>query len=314
MPSHISPEKNLKKIYEIIKKIEKLKEEKNALILAHNYQNTDIQKIADFKGDSLELAIKATKTDADLIVFCGVDFMAETVSILNPDKKVVVPCKEAKCPMALQLTPEMVKTAKKSGYPFIAYVNTHAEVKAEADVCCTSANADKIAKRIAKDGICYMGPDANLAAFASKGVKVIPIPKHGYCYVHKMFQVEDVVIAKKNYPDAEVIVHPECDVEVQNMADFVGSTSQMLEYVKKSDSKMFIVGTEIGLIERMRIETDKKIVPLRKSVCIEMKLNTIDGVLRALSMEENIVKVDEEIAKRAKKAIKKMFDVMSIVV
>ncbi len=291
-------------------KIEKLKEEKGAVILAHNYQTLDIQEIADFKGDSLELAVKATKVDANLIVFCGVDFMAESVAILNPDKKVVIPCKQAKCPMAAQLTPEMVREAKKSGYPFIAYVNTHASVKAEADVCCTSANAPVVAKGVAKEK-CFMGPDANLAAFASKkaGVDVIPVPKYGYCYVHKAFQVEDVIAAREKYKDAEVIVHPECDVEVQNLADFVGSTSQMLKYAEKSDAKTLVVGTEIGLIERMRAEGINA-VPLRRSVCIEMKLNTLEGVYKALLEEKNVVKVDETTASRARKAIEEMFRVM----
>ncbi len=294
------------------KEILKLKEEKNAVILAHNYQTLDVQKIADFKGDSLELAVAVSKVKADIIVFCGVDFMAETAAILNPDKKVLIPSREARCPMASQLTPEMVREAKeKFDCPFITYVNTLASAKAEADICCTSANAAKVARAVAK-GKCLMGPDANLAAYASRlgGVEVIPVPKHGYCYVHKAFQVEDVENARKKYPDAEVIVHPECDVEVQLNADFVGSTSQMLKYVEESDSETFVVGTEIGLVERMRAEVEgKKFYPLRKSVCIEMKLNDLQGVYTALKEEKNVVRVDEDTAKRARKAIKKMLEV-----
>ncbi len=301
-----------KKIEELKKKIERLKEEKNAVILAHNYQSLDVQSVADFKGDSLELAVAASKTEANIIVFCGVDFMAETAAVVNPDKKVLIPCKEARCPMASQLTPEMVRDAKNSGHPFVAYVNTLASVKAEADVCCTSANAPKIAKKFATKGKCFLGPDANLAAFASRvsGVNVEPVPSHGYCYVHKMFQVEDVERARKTYPEAEVMVHPECDVEVQLKADFVGSTSQMYRHAAESDSELFVVGTEVGLVERMNAEIEgKTFVPLRKAVCIEMKLNTLERVYLALKEEKNVVRVEESLAERARKAIEVMFGV-----
>jgi quinolinate synthase len=296
----------------IKREIERLKEKKNAVILSHNYQTLDVQDVADFKGDSLELSIAASKTEADIIVFCGVDFMAETAAICNPDKKVLIPCRYARCPMATQLTPEMVVEAKSRGYPFIAYVNTFAAVKAEADICCTSANAKEVAKIVAKDGVCFMGPDANLAHFASgNGVDVVPVPEHGYCYVHKAFQVEDVVKARKDYPKAEIIVHPECNPDVQYEADFVGSTSQMLRYVVKSESDVFVVGTEIGLIERMRNEIkEKKFIPLRKSTCIEMKLNNLEKVYLALKEEKYEVKIDEEIADRARKSINRMFRVL----
>ena len=297
---------------EIKKEIERLKEEKNAVILAHNYQTLDVQDVADFKGDSLELAVAASRLKADIVVFCGVDFMAETAAVLNPDKKVLIPCTRAKCPMAAQLTPEMVREAKKSGYPFIAYVNTLASVKAEADICCTSANAAKVARAVAKDGVCFLGPDANLAKFACKnGIKVIPVPEHGYCYVHKAFQVEDMERARKEHPEAEVIVHPECDLEVQESADFVGSTSQMLRYALNSECESFVVGTEIGLIERMKREIkDKQFYPLRRSVCVEMKLNTLENVYLALKEEKHEVRLDGEIAERAKKAVKRMFEVL----
>ncbi len=297
---------------EIRKEIERLKEEKNAVILAHNYQTLDVQDVADFKGDSLELAVAASKLKADIVVFCGVDFMAETAAVLNPDKKVLIPCTKAKCPMAAQLTPEMVREAKKSGYPFIAYVNTFASVKAEADICCTSANAAKVARAVAKDGVCFLGPDANLAKFACKnGIKVIPVPEHGYCYVHKAFQVEDVERARKEHPEAEVIVHPECDLEVQKSADFVGSTSQMLRYALNSECESFVVGTEIGLIERMKREIkDKQFYPLRRSICVEMKLNNLENVYSALKEEKHEVRLDGEIAERAKKAVKRMFEVL----
>ncbi len=295
----------------LMEKIERLKDEKNAVILAHNYQTLDVQRVADFRGDSLELALAASKTDADVIVFCGVDFMAETAAVVNPDKKVLIPCRKARCPMASQLTPEMVREARESG-PFVAYVNTLASVKAEADICCTSANAPKVARAVAKDGLCFLGPDANLAAFASRagGVEVKAVPEHGYCYVHKMFQVEDIERAGRKYPGAEVMVHPECDVDVQLKADFVGSTSQMYRHALESKAELFVVGTEIGLIERMNAEIEgKKFVPLRRAVCIEMKLNTLEKVYLTLRDESNVVKVEEKVAERAREAIERMFGV-----
>lgn len=296
---------------ELKERILKLKEEKNAVILAHNYQNADIQEIADFVGDSLELARIAERTDADIIVFCGVDFMAETASVLNPDKLVLVPSRDARCPMAAQLPPEKIREAKKLGYEFVIYVNSYAASKAEADICCTSANAAKIVESINCDTV-MLGPDSNLACFAAEktGKKVIPIPSHGYCYVHKVFRVEDVKNARLKYPDAEIIVHPECDMEVQRLSDFVGSTSQMYNYAEKSKAETIIVGTEKGLVERMKREIeDKTFLPLRNSICIEMKLNTLDGVYDVLLNEKNRIKVKEEIAERAKTAIDRMLKV-----
>ncbi len=288
----------------------RLKERKNAVILAHNYQIPEIQEIADFIGDSLELARMATKTDVDIIVFCGVDFMAETAAILNPDKNVVIPSLEAKCPMAAQLPPELVRKTKneRPDVPFVIYVNSYAASKAEADICCTSANADKIVKKIDAD-IAFLGPDANLAWFAEirSGKKVIPVPENGYCYVHKMFRVEDIKKARKEYPNATIIVHPECDPEVQERADFVGSTSQMLKFAKESDSNIIVVGTEIGLIERLKREIpEKEFVPLRVIVCDAMKKNNLENLFLALKNGANVVKLPEEVIERAKVPIKRM--------
>jgi len=296
---------------ELKKEIIRLKEEKNAVILAHNYQNAEIQEIADFIGDSLELARAAAKTKADIIVFCGVDFMAETAAVLNPDKLVLIASRDARCPMAAQLPPERVREARKS-YPFVIYVNTYAASKAEADICCTSANAAKVVESLDSETV-MLGPDANLAWFAAKksGKKVIAVPSHGYCYVHKVFRVEDVENARSAYPSAEVIVHPECDAEVQLAADFIGSTSQMYKYAEKCDAEKIVVGTEIGLIERMRREIEgKEFFPLRHATCIEMKLNTLDKVYDVLLNEKNVVRIDEEVAERAKKAIERMLEVV----
>lgn len=291
--------------------IETLKKAKNAVILAHNYQIMPIQNVADFTGDSLELSMAARDTDSNIIVFCGVDFMAETAAILNPDKKVLIPSKEAICPMAMQINTDMVKKAKeKYNAPFVAYVNTHAETKALADVCCTSANVVKVVENLDSERV-LLGPDANLAWYAAEktGKEVIPVPQYGNCCVHQAFKVEDVMVARKEHPDAKIIVHPECRPDVQKLADFVGSTSQMIKFVKNSNDKKIIIGTEIGLVERLRKDRpDKIILSLRESICRAMKKNTIDKLVRILSEESNVVKVDNKIAERAKMAIERMFE------
>jgi quinolinate synthase len=294
------------------REIEKLKEQKNAVILAHNYQIAEIQEMADFVGDSLELARIATKTKADIIVFCGVDFMAETASILNPDKKVIIPTKEARCPMAAQLPAEMVRKVKEKnpGIPFVIYVNSLAKAKAEADVCCTSANAAKIVESLESDKV-FLGPDANLAWHAAQktGKEVVPVPSDGHCYVHKKFSKEDVLKVRKEHPDAVVIVHPECDPEVQLAADYVGSTSQMVKFARESEAEKIAVGTEIGLVELMKREIpDKTFIPLRVSVCEEMKMHTLEKLRDALKYEKEVVKVPDDVAERALKAVKRMLE------
>ncbi len=292
------------------KEILKLKDNKNAVILAHSYQRPEIQEIADFVGDSLELAKAAKKTDADVIVFCGVDFMAETAAILNPDKTVLIPSRNATCPMASQLSAELVRRVRDANpeVPFVAYVNSCASVKAEADVCCTSANAAGVVDRLDSETV-FLGPDANLAAFAERrtGKRVIAVPENGFCYVHKAFSVADVRSAREKYPDAAVIVHPECDPEVQREADYVGSTSQMLDFAEKCDYETIVVGTEIGLVERMRREiSDKTFVPLRRSVCREMKLTSLKNLLEALQFERYVVSVPDDVAAKARRSIERM--------
>jgi len=204
----------------------------------------------DFVGDGLELAMAAKKTDADVIVLCGVDFMAETAAILNPEKKVLIPSRTVTCPMAFQLPAELVMRVKSTspGIPFVAYVNSYAGVKAEADVCCTSANAVEVVDRLEAETV-FLGPDANLAAFAERKTRkrVIAVPENSHCYVHKVFSVSDVRSARDKYPDAAVIAHPEYDLEVQSAADYVGSTSQMLKFAERCSYDTIVVGTEIGL-------------------------------------------------------------------
>ena len=298
---------------ELQKEIIALKKDKNAIILAHNYQTGDIQEIADFVGDSLELCIKASEiTEADLIVFCGVDFMAETAAILNPEKRIVLPDKEAECPMAHMLTANEVKTYKKR-YPnaaVVLYVNTLAEAKSEADILCTSANAVKIVESLDEDRILF-GPDMNLAWFVSHQLKdkeIIPAPEKGHCYVHKMFNLGDLYFLRDKYPDADILVHPECDPKVQEYADYILSTGGMIKHVNESNKKTFIIGTEVDLVTRLKRENpNKTIIPaLKDAICENMKLTNLTKVKNSLINQEFEVKVPKEIADKAKVAIDRM--------
>jgi quinolinate synthase len=305
------------RIGELQEEILKLKKSENVFIAAHNYQRPEIQEIADVLGDSLELAMLAQKNiEGDIIVFCGVDFMAETMSILNPDAQVYVPEPKAKCPMATMCPKNIVEKAKKEhpGLPVVLYVNTLAEAKAEADVMCTSANAAKVVKALGSDKVLF-GPDANLAAYVEKrtGVKTIPVPEDGYCIVHVRFTAEKIHELKNKYPDAVVLVHPECDMEVQEVADVVASTSQMLKYVKDSKEKKFIIGTETGLIDRMRREVggNKIFIPASETaICRNMKRNTLEKIRDVIISKphKNLVKVPENIAEKARTALEKMFE------
>jgi quinolinate synthase len=304
---------------DIVERINNLKKEKNAVILAHNYQTEEIQRIADFVGDSLELCIKAKETDADIIVFCGVDFMAETAKILNEDKKVLMPeIKDTECPMAHQLPPEIIINAKKE-HPdakVIIYVNTLASAKALADATCTSANADKIVNSFEENEILF-GPDQNLGYYVRKRTdkKIIGMPEDGHCYVHKKFTKEDVINVKKQYPNAEVLAHPECNPEVQDLADYVLSTGGMLKHVLNSDKEEFIIGTECDMITRLNIELEKmgktkKLIPLRKdAICEPMKQMTLEKVERCLIEEKYEITLDKEVIEKAKKAIEYMLNI-----
>lgn len=304
---------------DIVRRINKLKKEKNAVILAHNYQPEEIQRIADFIGDSLELCIKAEETDADIIVFCGVDFMAETAKILNENKKVLMPeIKDTECPMAHQIPPETIINAK-TEHPnakVVIYVNTLSSAKALADATCTSANADKIVNSFEEKEILF-GPDQNLGYYVKKRTdkKIIGIPKDGHCYVHKKFTKEDILNMKKQHPNAEILVHPECNPEVQDLADYVVSTGGMLNHVLNSDKEEFIIGTECDMITRLNLELEKIgktkiLIPLRKdAICEPMKQITLEKIERCLIEEEYEIKLDKEIIKKAKKAIEYMLTV-----
>lgn len=292
----------------------RLKKEKNAIILAHNYQSREIQEIADFKGDSLELCIEASRIEGkDIVVFCGVDFMAETAYILNPDKKILIPDRGAECPMAHMLSAEDVRMARKR-YPdaaVVLYVNTLAEAKAEADILCTSSNAVRVVESLDEDLILF-GPDRNLAWYVQQHTDktIIPIPEEGHCYVHKMFTAGDVMAAKEKYPEAELLIHPECDPEVQELADHILSTGGMLRRVLESDGESFIIGTEVDMSTRISLESDKRTIPLlEEAICENMKLHTLEKVKNSLINEEFVVTVPDEIARRARRAVERMIEV-----
>jgi len=243
----------------IVEEINKLKKEKNAIILVHNYQRSEIQDIADYLGDSLGLSREAAKTDVNIIVFCGVRFMAETAKILSPGKKVLLPRKEAGCPMADMVTAEDLKRLK-GKHPdakVVSYVNTNADVKAESDICCTSANAVEVVRNLKTERIIFT-PDKNLAAYCQRFTNKEIIPWNGYCYVHEKIRKEEVRLAKEKFPDALLLVHPECNPSVIDLADEVLSTSGMVNFVKKSDKKRFLIGTEEGLIYRLKKENPGK--------------------------------------------------------
>lgn len=299
---------------EIIREIEELKKEKNAIILAHNYQPKEIQEIADFVGDSLELCIKANNVDeADIIVFCGVNFMAETASIISPDKKVLLPDNRAKCQMADMVSLDELKKAK-AEHPdceVVLYVNSRAETKSEADIVCTSANAGKIVSSLKSDNFIF-APDHNLGIYSAKqsGKNPIIVPEDGHCYVHTMFKPEDIKKAREDYPNAKIVVHPECNDDVRQLADYVESTGGMVRLAKDPEIKQLVVGTEIDLATRLTRENPgKEFIPLRRDAfCLTMKIITLEKVLEALKEEKYEVVVDKEIAAKARVGIQKMLD------
>jgi quinolinate synthase len=245
----------------LVDKIAELRKKKNAVILAHNYQRPEIQDIADYVGDSIELSRKAMEEDSRVIVFSAVDFMAESAAILNPGKKVLLPSLGARCPMAQMLTVEEIKRCKVRypRVPVVLYVNTLAEAKANCDICCTSANAVEVVESLDSNTVLF-GPDRNLAEYVQRktGKTVMPIPEWGFCPTHLLFQPEDIQLLKAQYPAAMVMVHPECTFEVQRLADFVGSTSQMCKFARQSDARTFIVGSEEGILHRLKKENPGK--------------------------------------------------------
>ncbi|MCD6262938.1 quinolinate synthase NadA [Candidatus Bathyarchaeota archaeon] len=297
----------------LIDKINALKREKRAVILAHNYQRAEIQEIADYIGDSVGLSRKAMEVDAEIILFSAVDFMAETAAVLNPDKKVLIPSLGARCPMAAMLQIDTLKEYRRRypKVPLVLYVNTLAEAKAECDVCCTSANAVEIVEALDSDTVLF-GPDCNLARYVTEktGKTVIPVPESGFCPTHVLFLREDVLKVKEEHSGAVLMAHPECRPEVWSIADYVGSTSQMSRFVKSSKDREFIIATEVGLLHRLRRENPEKgfIPAYEDAICVNMKINTLEKLYLALRDERYSVKVPENTATKAREAIMRMFE------
>ncbi len=291
-----------------------MKKERRALILAHNYQRPEVQDAADFVGDSVELSRRAMdEREARIILFSAVDFMAETVAILNPGKKVLIPSLGARCPMARMLPAETVRLWKSRypGIPVVLYVNTLAEAKAESDVSCTSANAVEVVEALDSDSVLF-GPDRNLACYvqAKTGKTVLPIPENGFCPTHVLFLREDILLARESNPDCVVMAHPECTQDVLRTADFVGSTSQMCRYAKECPAKSFIVATEVGILHRLARENPgKSFMPAYAgAVCPNMKRNTLDLMYQVLRDESNVVTVPSATAAKARRSLERMFE------
>jgi quinolinate synthase len=290
-------------------KIDQLKGELRAVIIAHNYQRPEVQDIADFVGDSLELSRRCAEVDAQTIVFCGVRFMAETAAILNPDRTVLLSEGSAGCPLADMINIDELREWKQR-YPqasVVCYINSSAEIKAESDICCTSANGVKVVDSVPGNDIIFV-PDQNLGHYISTQTKKNIILYPGFCYVHHRIKPEQVKLAKQLHPEAQVIVHPECRPEVIDLADAALSTSQMLRYAKASSHNSFIIGTEEGLLHRLRLENPDKSFYLisNKQICTDMKKTTLETVIQTMELRQNIVTVPEAIRLKAKQAVDRM--------
>jgi len=297
---------------ELQMKIQRLKKERNALILAHNYQIDEVQDIADFVGDSFGLSQKAARTDKDVIVFCGVSFMAETAAILAPEKTVLLPEKSAGCPMADMITAEALREAKQK-YPeaaVVCYVNSSADVKAECDICCTSSNAVKIVNSLVEEQVLFV-PDGNLAHWVSLNSSKKVIPWEGFCPTHHKIALTEIDQVRKARPGAPIAVHPECHPDLVAKADFVGSTGGILDFARKSNADEIIIGTEMGIIHRLEEENpDKKFYLLSsRLVCPNMKFTTLEKVAASLEKMQTIITVPEEVGRKARIALEKMLAV-----
>lgn len=312
MTSHAyKKEDDLKYKENLKKKILKLKKEKHAVIIVHNYQRDEVQDIADISGDSLALSQAAVKADAKVIVFCGVDFMAESASILNPDKIVLLPVKEAGCPMADMVTVERLREKKKEypGAATVCYVNSSAVIKAESDICCTSSNAIQIVQSLKDYKEVIFIPDKNLGRYVQQNVpgKKI-ILWEGFCPTHIRVSKEEILKSKEDHPDADVLAHPECNPDVLSVSDHICSTGGMFNYVKASKSKEFIIATESGMLYRLKKDNpDKKFyMPTERLVCPTMKLTTLGWVAHSLEAMEHEVRISGDIRDKAYVALERM--------
>ncbi len=294
------------------RRIEELKHSLDAVILAHNYQWPDVQDVADFVGDSLELAQRAAGVESRHIVFCGVDFMAETAAVVNPHRTVLLPEPTARCPMAAMIDVESLLEWK-ARYPkaaVVCYVNSSAEVKAQSDICCTSANAVRVVESLSHDEI-LMVPDQNLGRYVATRTSKRVILYPGYCVTHHRIEAGHVLAARAAHPDALVLAHPECTSEVLAQADAVLSTSQMLRYVAASPGGTFLIATEWAIIHRMqKMNPDKRFYSVSNAlVCPNMKKTTLDSVIRAMEQRQHVVRVDPQVREGAARAIQRMLEV-----
>ena len=295
---------------DLVKEIKRLKKEKNALILAHLYQPAEVQDIADIIGDSYFLSKKAVESDSNLIVFCGVRFMAESAKILSPEKKVLLPAEESRCPMADMALVDRLEDLKREhpNAKVISYINTNLDIKAVSDVCVTSSSALKIMKNIKEKEIIFL-PDRNLGSFIAEHFPEKDfILYQGFCPTHERVEPEDIIELREKYPDFEVLVHPECKKEVRNLAHFIGSTSEIINYSASSNSKGFIVVTEEGVIHQMKLKSpDKTFITLKNSmICPNMKMTNLQKVYDCLLNETNEIIIDENSRIKAYKALQNM--------
>lgn len=297
----------------IREKINKLKREKNAVILAHSYQNIEIDEVADYVGDSLYLSRMAAKTDADIIVFAGVYFMAQTAKILCPQKKVLLPDLNAGCAMADMINLNQLREfkSKNPDIKTVCYINSTAEVKSECDICCTSSNAIEIVKSLQADKVLFL-PDKNLGRWVEKQLKNVQVITYdGYCPIHHNITVEDVLKIKKENPGVKLLAHPECKEEVSSLADFVGSTTAIMDFVKESCDNKYIIATEKGVVDRLKRDYPEKEFELIKEnlICSSMKVNTLEDIYNSLNNETHEIKVEEETSRKALKCIERMLEV-----
>jgi len=309
--SSVIPEIEWKIHAPLIQKINKLKKEKNAIILAHNYQTPEIYHgVADISADSLALALEAEKTSANIIVLCGVHFMAETAKLMNPQKKVLLPDMDAGCSLASSITGDDVRMLKEKypGVPVVSYVNTSAEVKAETDVCCTSANAVKVVESLGVDKVIFL-PDHYLANYVQKNTKVKIISWQGTCIVHEKFSGKEVENIRKQNPGIKIIAHPECPPDVINASDFAGSTSSMARYVKENQPKKVLLVTECTMSDNVQVENPnvKFIKPC--NLCPYMNKITLNKIFDCLKNESNEIKISHNIAVMARKSVKRMAEI-----
>lgn len=301
---------------DIINKIKELKKAKNAIILTHCYQNIEIDEVSDFVGDSLYLSKMAAQTNADIIIFAGVYFMAQSAKLLSPNKKVLMPNINAGCEMADMITVEKLKKLKEKypNLPVVCYINSTAEVKALCDVCCTSSNAVDVIKNLNAEKIIFV-PDNYLGKFVeSKLDNTEIITFDGCCPIHQKITVEDIKKARIDYPKAVVLAHPECNQEVVKASDFVGSTKQIMDFVLSTNHKQYVIATEKGVVDRLNRDSknnnwDKEFILINENIiCPDMKKNTLQDILQVLETEENEITLDDEVIKTGRKCIDKMFE------